>query len=72
MHMYVGLVILSENKKKKEEGLSPSTNPDERPDLEDYKNRESPTTHTCKDCNKVFSTVEELATHYKKDHPKSF
>jgi hypothetical protein len=67
-------MIMSENKKKKEEeGFSPSMNPDERPDLEDYKSRESPTTHTCKDCNKVFSTVEELATHYKKDHhPKSF
>lgn len=47
-------------------------NPGERPDLQDYKDKESRNTYTCQDCNKVFSITEELTAHYKKEHPESF
>ncbi|MDQ4013994.1 MAG: hypothetical protein M3146_09775 [Thermoproteota archaeon] len=38
----------------------------------DYKEKESANTNTCQDCNKTFSSIEELTTHYKKEHPESF
>jgi hypothetical protein len=58
---------------RKETGdLVPSMNPDERSDLQDYKDKESAKTNTCQDCNKEFSSVEELTAHYKKEHPESF
>jgi hypothetical protein len=47
------------------------------PTLQDYmsKDRESDktraNTNTCKNCSKVFPNTEELAAHYKKDHPAS-
>ena len=31
-----------------------SMNPEERPNLQDYKDKESANTNTCQDCNKVF------------------
>jgi hypothetical protein len=47
---------------RKETGeVAPSTNPEERPDLQDYKDKESANTNTCQDCNKVFSSIEELS-----------
>jgi hypothetical protein len=55
----------------------PSMNPEEMPTLQDYmsKDRESTklraNTNTCKNCSKVFPNTEELAAHYKKDHPAS-
>ena len=52
----------------------PTMNPEERPDLQDYKSydKQSANTNTCQDCGKVFPGTEELAIHYKKDHPESF
>jgi hypothetical protein len=47
-------------------------NPEERPNLQDYKDKETTNTNTCQDCNKVFSSTEELTAHYKKEHPESF
>jgi hypothetical protein len=47
-------------------------NPEERPDLQDYKDKESTNPNTCQDCNKVFSSTEELTAHNKKEHPESF
>lgn len=63
---------MSEN--KKEEDIAQSMNPEEMPDLQDYKSADkgSADTHMCQDCNKVFSSIEELTTHYKKEHPESF
>jgi hypothetical protein len=54
--------------------VAPSMNPEERPDLQDYKrtDKEASKTNTCQDCGKVFSSIEELTAHYKKDHPESF
>jgi Zinc finger, C2H2 type len=46
--------------------------PEERPNLQDYKDKESTNTITCQDCKKVFSRTEELTAHYKKEHPESF
>ena len=40
--------------------VAPSMNPEERPNLQDYKDKESANTNTCQDCNKVFSSIEEL------------
>lgn len=63
---------MSENKKQ-EKDIAPSTNPEERPDLQDYKSkdRESANTNICRDCGKAFSSNEELAVHYNKDHADS-
>jgi hypothetical protein len=47
-------------------------NPEERPNLQDYKDKESTNTNTCQNCNKVFSSTEELTANYKKEHPESF
>jgi len=52
--------------------VAPGMKPDERPTLQDYKDKESADTNTCQDCNKVFSSTEELIAHYKKEHPESF
>jgi hypothetical protein len=71
VHHY--LFIMPENKKD----FVPSMNPEEMPTLQDYmsKDRESRMTRrntkTCKNCGKVFTNTEELAAHYKKDHPAS-
>jgi hypothetical protein len=48
-------------------------NPEERPDLQDYKSKdkESANTNTCRECGKAFSSKEELAVHYNKDHADS-
>ena len=62
---------MSEERKEKED-VAPSMNPDERPNLQDYKDKESANTNTCQDCNKIFSSKEELTTHYKKEHPESY
>jgi hypothetical protein len=59
-------------KKKRKWRWSTSMNPEERPDLQDYKDKESTNTNTCQDCNKVFSSIEELTAPYKKEHPESF
>jgi hypothetical protein len=58
--------------KRESEDVAPSMNPEERPNLQDYKDKESTNTNTCQDCNKVFSSTEELTAHYKKEHPESF
>ena len=53
--------------------ISCKENPkEERPNLQDYKDKESTNTITCQDCNKVFSRTEVLTAHYKKEHPESF
>jgi len=58
---------------KSESGdVAPGMKPDERPTLQDYKDKESANTNTCQDCNKVFSSTEELIAHHKKEHPESF
>jgi hypothetical protein len=61
-------------KKKQEKDIAPGINPEERPDLQDYKStdKESGDTNTCQDCSKVFSSKEELAVHYNKIHAESF
>jgi hypothetical protein len=60
-------------KERKETGeVAPSTNPEKRPNLQDYKDKESANTNTCQDCNKVFSSIEELSSHYKKEQPELF
>jgi hypothetical protein len=55
--------IMSENK-----DVVPSMNPEERPDLQDYKSsdKQSVNTNTCQDCGKVFPSTEELTVHYRK------
>jgi hypothetical protein len=46
---------------KRENGdVAPSMKPEERPNLQDYKDKESTNNNTCQDCNKVFSSTEEL------------
>ena len=46
---------------KRESGdVAPSMKPEEIPNLQDYKDNESTNTNTCQDCNKVFSSTEEL------------
>jgi hypothetical protein len=47
-------------------------NPEEKPDLQDYKDKESANTNTCRACNKEFSITKELTAHYKKEHLESF
>jgi hypothetical protein len=63
---------MSENKKQ-EKDFAPNMNPEERPDLQDYKSKdkESANTNTCRECGKAFSSKEELAVHYNKDHADS-
>ena len=67
---------MSSEEKRESEDLAPSMNPEERPNLQDYKDKEkdkeTTNTNTCQDCNKVFSSTEELTAHYKKEHPESF
>jgi hypothetical protein len=46
---------MSSEEKRESEDVAPSVNPEERPDLQDYKDKESRNTNTCQDCNKVFS-----------------
>jgi hypothetical protein len=59
------------SEKRESEDVAPSMNPEERPNLQDYKDK-SATTNTCQDCNKIFSSTEELKAHYKNEHPESF
>jgi hypothetical protein len=70
----------NENITTKEDLVAPSENPEDRPDLHDYKSKEessnkvegsSNSSNSCKYCNKVFSNMEELTTHYRKEHPES-
>ena len=62
------------SEERKETGdVAPNMNPNEGPDLQDYKEKESTNTNnTCQDCNKVFSSIEVLTAQYKKEHPESF
>jgi hypothetical protein len=63
---------MSENKKQ-EKDMAPSINPEERPDLQDYKSSDKESdTNTCQDCGKMFSSKEELVVHYDKNHAESF
>jgi hypothetical protein len=70
--------MMSENTKKRE-GVAPGTSEDEKPHVDDYLSKDKEVTsdrkngdHICDDCGKSFSTLEELTTHNKKDHPESF
>jgi hypothetical protein len=63
--------MLSEEKRESED-VAPSMSPEERLNLQDYKDKESTNANTCQDCNKVYSSTEELTAHYKKEHPESF
>lgn len=58
--MFYTIFIMSEDKKVQD--VAPSMNPEERPDLQDYKrtDKEASKTNTCQDCGKVFSSIEEL------------
>jgi hypothetical protein len=59
--------------KKKEDIVAPSMNPEERPNLRDYKSGESSEkANNCEYCKKSFSNMEELTAHYRKEHPESF
>jgi hypothetical protein len=63
---------MSEERRESEEDVAPSMNPEERPNLQNYKDKESANTNSCQDCNKVFSNTDELNAHYKKELLKSF
>ena len=65
------------NANTKEDVVAPSTNPEDRPDLQDYMSKEESSqraedSNSCKYCNKTFSTMEQLTAHYRKEHPESF
>lgn len=46
------------NEKRESECIAPSMNPEERPELQDYKARETTNAkNTCQDCNKVFPST---------------
>ena len=62
------------NESKKKEIVAPSMNPEERPNLRDYKSGESSSekANNCEYCKKSFSNMEELTAHYRKEHPESF
>ena len=47
------------------ECISPIMNLDGRPNLQDYKDKESANINICQDCNIGFSSTEELTAHYK-------
>ena len=68
----------NENTTKKEDRIAPSENPEERPNLQDYKSKEESSNRvndssssSCKYCNKTYSNMEELTAHYRKEHPES-
>ena len=63
---------MSSEQKSESGDVAPGMKPDEGLTLQDYKDKESANTNTCQDCNKVFSSTEELIAHYKKEHPESF
>ena len=63
---------MSSEEKRESGDVAPSMKPEEIPNLQDYKDKESTNTNTCQDCKKVFSSTEELTAHYKKEHPESF
>jgi hypothetical protein len=60
---------------KKKKDVAPSINPDERPNLGNYKSKEPKADqkkgHICDECRKSFFSMDELTTHYKKAHPES-
>ena len=66
---------MSENTKKKD--LAPSRSEDEKPHLNDYLSKDKEITsdrkngHICDECGKSFSTMEDLTSHYRKDHPEA-
>ena len=61
------------NRSKKKDIVAPSMNPEERPNLHDYKSGESSEkANNCEYCKKSFSNMEELTAHYRKEHPESF
>jgi hypothetical protein len=47
---------------------------DEKPNLRDYQDKESKKdnrNNRCSECNKEFSSAEELTTHYRQQHPEA-
>lgn len=46
------------SEEKRSVDVAHSMNPEERPNLQDYKDKESTNTNTCQDCNRVFSSTE--------------
>ena len=49
--------------KRKETGeVAPSTNPEARPDLQDYKDKESANTNTCQDCIASITRTTKIQT----------
>jgi hypothetical protein len=66
--------LVMSGKKKQEKDIAPSINPEERPDLQDYRStdKDSGNTNTCQDCGKAISNKEELAVHYNKIHAESY
>jgi hypothetical protein len=63
---------MSSEEKRESGDVAPSMKPEEIPNLQDYKDKESTKYNTCQDSNKVYSSTEELTAHYKKEHPESF
>ena len=45
---------MSSEEKRESEDVAPSMNPEERPNLQDYKDKETTNSNTFQDCNKVF------------------
>lgn len=69
---------MSENTNKKED-VAPSTSEDDKPHVDDYLSKDKELTsdrksggHICDDCGKSLSSLDELTTHYKKEHSESF
>jgi hypothetical protein len=62
------------NTSRKEDVIAPTMSPEDRPDLQNYRSKQQPsnrveTYNRCKYCNNAFSSMEELAAHYRKEHP---
>jgi C2H2-type zinc finger len=54
--------------------FAPTMKEDEKPNLRDYQDKESKKdnrNNRCSECNKEFSSTEELTTHYRRQHPEA-
>lgn len=49
---------------------------EDRPDLHDYMSKEeskrAQNSNSCKYCKRIFSSMQELIAHHRKEHPESF
>jgi hypothetical protein len=62
------------NEDKSNNDFAPTVREDEKPSLRDYQDKESRKdnrNNRCGECGKAFSSVEELTSHYRKEHPEA-